>query len=82
MFGSFILMFITSLSIAILTERAGIHHWQEGLHLGVLTGPGIAFLSMAVNMPYEKKSLGLYFINGGYQLPGNIIAAVVTAGWK
>ena len=60
MFGSFILMFITSLIIAIFSEMAGIHHWQEGLHLGLLTGLGIAFLSMAVNMLYGKKPLGLY----------------------
>ena len=60
MFVSFIMMFITSLSIAILAEMAGIHHWQEGLHLGFLTGPGIAFLSMAVNMLYGKKPLRLY----------------------
>ena len=60
MFGSFILMFITILSIAILNEMASIYNWQEGLHLGVLTGPGIAFLSMAVNMLYGKKPLGLY----------------------
>ena len=60
MFGSFIWMVITSLSIAILTEMAGIYHWQEGLHLGLLTGLGTAFTSMAVIMLYEKKPLGLY----------------------
>lgn len=82
MFSSFVMMVITSLSIAILTELAGIHHWEEGLHLGVLTGLGIAFTSMAINMLYEKKPTGLYFINGGYQLLGNIIAAVIIAAWK
>ena len=60
MFVSFIMMFITSLSIAILAEMAGNHNWQEGLHLGVLTGLGTAFTSMAVNMLYGKKPLGLY----------------------
>ena len=53
MFVSFIMMFITSLSIAILAEMAGIYNWQEGLHLGLLTGLGIAFTSMAINVLYE-----------------------------
>ena len=82
MFGSFVMMFITSAAIAILSVLMDIHHWQEGLHLGVLTGLGFAFTSMAINMLYEKKPIGLYFINGGYQLLGNIIAAVVIACWR
>jgi hypothetical protein len=36
---------------------------------------------MAINMLYEKKPLGLFFINGGYQVLGNIIAAVVITMW-
>lgn len=82
MFGSFIMMFITSFAIAILVELTGIHHWGGGLHLGLLTGLGFAFTSMAINMLYEKKPAGLYYINGGYQLLGNIIAAIVIAVWK
>ena len=48
--------------------------WMSGLKLGLLTGFCFAFTSMAINMLYEKKPTGLYFINGGYQLLGNIIA--------
>ena len=81
MFGSFVMMFITSLSIAILAEMLELHHWQEGLHLGLLTGLGFAFTSMAINMLYEKKPTGLYLINGGYQLLGNIIAAVIITAF-
>jgi hypothetical protein len=68
MFGSFVMMFITSAALAILTVLLDLHHWQEGFHLGLLTGLGFAFTSMAINMLYEKKPTGLYFINGGYQL--------------
>jgi hypothetical protein len=82
MFGSFVMMFITSAAIAILAELMGLHHWQEGFHLGLLTGLGFAFTSMAINMLYEKKPTGLYYINGGYQLLGNIIAAVIITAWK
>ncbi len=38
MFGSFIMMFITSAGIALLTELIGVHGWAEGFHLGLLTG--------------------------------------------
>jgi hypothetical protein len=82
MFGSFIMMLITSAGIAILTEIIRVHGLAEGFHLGLLTGLCFAFTSMAINMLYEKKPTGLYFINGGYQLLGNIIAAIIIACWK
>jgi ascorbate-specific PTS system EIIC-type component UlaA len=82
MFGSFIMMFICSAAIAVLAYRVGMWGWMSGVKLGLLTGLGFAFTSMAINMLYEKKPLGLYFINGGYQLLGNIIAAVVIVCWR
>ena len=82
MFGSFIMMFICSIAIAILVSRIGLHSWLSGLKLGLLTGLCFAFTSMAINMLYEMKPVGLYFINGGYQLLGNIIAAVIICSWR
>jgi len=82
MFGSFIMMFICSIAIAILASRIGLHSWLSGLKLGLLTGLCFAFTSMAINMLYEKKPTGLYLINGSYQLLGNIIAAVIICSWR
>ena len=82
MFGSFIMMFICSVAIAILVSRIGLSGWMSGLKLGLLTGTCFAFTSMAINMLYEKKAVGLYFINGGYQILGNIIAAVIICAWR
>ena len=82
MFGSFIMMFICSIAIAILVSRIGLHSWLSGLKLGLLTGLCFAFTSMAINMLYEKKPTGLYLINGSYQLLGNIIAAVIICSWR
>jgi len=82
MFGSFIMMFICSTAIAILISRIGLHSWLSGLKLGLLTGLCFAFTSMAINMLYEMKPVGLYIINGGYQLLGNIIAAVIICSWR
>lgn len=82
MVGSFIMMFVTSIVLAMFTVAMDFHHWQDGFHLGFMTGLGIAFTSMAINMLYEKKPVGLYFINGGYQLLGNIIVGVILAVWR
>ncbi len=82
MFASFIMMFICSAGLAILAEYLVISGWLYGLKLGLLTGVCFACTSMAINMLYEKKPLGLFFINGGYQVLGNIIAAVIIVCWR
>ena len=82
MFGSFIMMFICSTTIAILASKLQLSGWMSGLKLGLLTGIFFAFTSMAINMLYEKKAVGLYFINGGYQVLGNIIAAIIICSWR
>jgi hypothetical protein len=82
MFGSFIMMFICSVAISILASRLNLSGWMPGIKLGLFTGFCFAFTSMAINMLYEKKPTGLYFINGGYQLLGNIIASVIICCWR
>ncbi len=82
MFGSFVMMFITAVGLAIIAEYVGLNGWQYGLKLGALTGVCFAFTSIAINMLYERKHTGLYFINGGYQIIGNIIAAVIICAWR
>ncbi|MDB5200157.1 MAG: hypothetical protein JWO92_2120 [Chitinophagaceae bacterium] len=82
MFASFILMFVTSLAIAILVNRIGVWSWMSGVKLGAFTGVCFACTSMGINMLYEKKPLGLFFINGAYQVLGNIIAAVIIVCWQ
>jgi hypothetical protein len=82
MFASFVMMFVTSVGLALLAEYFGLAGWQYGVRLGLLTGVCFACTSMAINMLYEKKPMGLFFINGGYQLLGNIIAAVIICSWR
>lgn len=82
MFASFIMMFVTTVGIAFIADRVGMWGWMSGVKLGLLTGLCFACTSMAINMLYEKKPLGLFLINGGYQVLGNIIAAVVVVLWK
>lgn len=82
MFASFILMFIVSTGIAILGNYMVMNTWQYGVKLGALTGACFAATSIGINMLYEKKPLGLFFINAGYQVLGNIIAAVIICSWR
>ena len=82
MFASFVLMFVTSLGIAILVNRIGVWGWMSGVKLGLFTGVCFACTSMGINMLYERKPLGLFFINGSYQVLGNIIAAVIVVCWQ
>ena len=82
--GSFVLMFIQSLAIAILAERIGIRGdgWMSGLKLGALTGCCLCAATVGVNYLYEKKPLGLFLINAGYAIVGNIIAAIIICCWQ
>ena len=82
--GSFLLMFLQCLAIAIIAERIGIrgNGWMSGLKLGALTGCCLCAATVGVNYLYEKKPLGLFLINGGYAVVGNIIAAIIICCWE
>lgn len=80
--GSFLLMFVQSLALAILAERLKISGWMSGLKLGAFTGVCFCSAMIGVNYLYEKKPLGLWLINGGYAILGNIIAGIIICSWK
>ncbi len=82
MFVSFIWMFISALGIAILRERLDLTGgWMSGIKLGTVTGLLFGASAISISYLYEKRPLGLHFINGGYTLLGNIIAAVIICSW-
>ena len=82
MFMSFVWMFITALGIAILRDRIGdISGWLGGVKLGTVTGVCFGVSAISISYLYEKRPAGLYWINGGYTLLGNIIAAVIICSW-
>ena len=79
---SFVWMFISSLGIAILRDRIGdITGWMGGVKLGALTGLFFGTASISISYLYEKRPMVLYFINGGYSVLGNIIAAIIICSW-
>lgn len=80
--GSLVLMFIQSLAIAVLAQRLEVEGgWMSGIKLGALTGSCFCAAAIGVNYLYEKKPLGLFLINAGYAIFGNIIAAVIICSW-
>lgn len=82
MLMSFVWMFITALGIAIIRERVGdISGWLGGVKLGTMTGLCFGVSAISISYLYEKRPAGLYWINGGYTLLGNIVAAIIVCSW-
>ena len=81
MLMSFVWMFISALGISILRDRMEIVGWMGGVKLGCITGFFFGTAAISISYLYEKRPMGLYWINGGYTLIGNIIAAVIICSW-
>ena len=81
--GSLVLMVLTATGLSILVHRMDITAcWMSGLKLGAITGLLFGTTAIAVSYLYEKRPWGLYLINCGYTLAGNIIAAVIVCCWQ
>ena len=81
MLFSFIWMLISSFGIAVIRSRLEIAGPESGIKLGLLTGLFFGVSAISISYLYEKRPLGLYFINGGYTLLGNIIAGLIICIW-
>ncbi len=81
--GSFLLILVQCIAIAILAERLGIRGdgWMSGLKLGLLTSICFCSTIIGINYFYEKKPLGLFLINSGYAIVGNVIAGIIICSW-
>ena len=78
--GSLVMMFVSAVAIAILSNRLGLEGWKSGIKIGAFVSI-FNLSSMAINYLYEKKPLGLFLINGIYQLVGNVIGGVIICCW-
>lgn len=82
MLVSFILMLISAFGLSLIVTRLYLSGWEVGLKLGILTGVCFAGTAVSISYLYEKRPLGLHLINIGYNLAGNIIAAMIVSCWK
>ena len=81
--GSFVLMFVQCLAIAIIAAKLEVvGGWLSGIKIGVFTGCCFCAATIGVNYLYEKKPFGLFLINAGYAIAGNIIAGVIICYWN
>jgi hypothetical protein len=81
MVSSAMLMLVTSTGLAILRSYLDISGWMSGLKLGLLTGICFASTAISISYLYEKRPMGLHWINNGYTVIGNIIAAIIICCW-
>jgi Protein of unknown function (DUF1761) len=80
--GSFVLMFVSSLAIAILAARMDLWGWMSGLKLGALCSVCFGAAGIGINYLYEKKPISLFLINAGYQVVGCIVAGIIICMWQ
>lgn len=82
MTGTFILIAITSIGLALLVNRMDLTILISGLKLGLITGVCFATTAVAISFIYESRPTALYFIDCGYHLAGNIIGAIILVLWR
>jgi len=78
---SFVTILVACIGLAILEAYLHLSTFSQGVKLGALTGLCFGSTSITNSYLYEKRPSGLHFINGGYTLVGNIIAAVIICTW-
>ena len=82
MIFSALLMIATAFGLALLQHKLHLEGgWLSGLKLGLVTGLFFGATAISISYLYEKRDIGLHFINGGYTLIGNIIAAIIICSW-
>ncbi len=82
MFYSFLLMFVTTVGLAILVNRLGLFEAISGIKLGVFTGLFFSATAISVSYLYVKKPFGLHLIDGLYHVLGQAIAALILCVWR
>jgi hypothetical protein len=82
MTASFVLMFLTTIGLALLVNRLGLYQAVSGVKLGLLTGVCFSASAISICYLYVKKPSALHLIDGGYHIVGQIIAATILCVWK
>ena len=69
--------FVGALATGVVLHATNSHHWQEGLHWGLLLGFGVAASAIAKHYAFQGHPAGLFAIDAGYDVLGFILMAVV-----
>jgi hypothetical protein len=82
MLGSFLLIAVTCIALALLVVRLDLFVLASGLKLGALTGLCFATTAVSISFIYERRPTALYFIDCGYHVVGHIAAAIILVMWR
>lgn len=82
MFGSFLLMLLATIGLAILVARFHFYEALSGIKLGLFTGICFASTAISVTYLYIKKPLASHFIDNLYHVVGQVIAAIILCVWR
>jgi Protein of unknown function (DUF1761) len=81
MFTSFLLTFICTIGLALFLNKVGPSSWMSGAKVGLIAGVCFCATAICNSYLYEKRPLGLHFINSGYNVAGCIIAGIIISIW-
>lgn len=82
MAGTFLLIIVTCVALAVLVHRLELSVIASALKLGLITGICFATTAVSISFIYESRPTALYFIDCGYHLAGHLIAAIVLVVWQ
>ncbi|MGZ8511734.1 MAG: DUF1761 domain-containing protein [Chitinophagaceae bacterium] len=82
MTGTFFLIVVTCIGIALLVNRIDMVSVASGLKLGLITGLCFATTAVSISFIYESRPTALYLIDCGYHLAGHLIAAIILVLWR
>src|SRR5688500_7281440 len=83
MIGSFVLMLIACLGLAILVARINPPvDIVSGIKLGILSRICFAATALSISFIYEYKPTELYLIDCGYHVTGLLLAGIILVMWR
>ncbi len=76
--GALVLQVIAAWALAMLAAGQG---WHTGLHWGLIAGICFAITAMGTDYLFERRSLKLFWVNGGYKLVNFAVMGVIIGAW-
>ena len=78
---SFLGFLIISFTMAIFISHLVHIDMERSIKIAVLAGIGFMAVPMYVNYLYNKKPIGLFFIDAGYHFVGFLVVALILSLW-
>ncbi len=82
MIGTFVLILVTCVGIAMLVTRLDLSVIPSAIKLGLITGICFASTAVSISFIYESRPAALYYIDCGYHLAGHLIVAIILVLWR